>query len=120
MLEKIMVAMDNRADSPGKGHGKLLGKLATNTTGDRITNTCVKNTENIEKKGKTQMASPEVSLATWLTQKVQPICPAPFGAVPFMGVLQDVDPDSTSDLEFDSVGFEADFDFSCDPAGSWL
>lgn len=47
-----------------KGHGKVLGKIATNTMGFRATNTCSKNTEkkaywkkNIEKKGKTKMAS---------------------------------------------------------------
>lgn len=40
----------------GKGHGKLLGKLVTNTISYRATNECA-NTETIEKKkGKIQMA----------------------------------------------------------------
>lgn len=30
----------------GKGYGKVLGELVTKTTGNRVTNICVKNTEN--------------------------------------------------------------------------
>lgn len=42
----------------GKGHGKLPGKLATDTIGYRATNICAKNTGKIlKKKGKIQMAS---------------------------------------------------------------
>lgn len=51
----------------GKGHGKVLGKLATNSIGYRATNTCVKNTENIlkkEKRQKTNITSPNIPKVT--------------------------------------------------------